>query len=152
MFQGKYLGTIADFKVANMSVKDQDGMIASGELTMRGLPEIDTTLIDVESLNANVTYRQLLPIVPQLKEVTNPNLSALGNGHFKGYFKGTIHSFALGGNMHTALGADSLQLTMTLPEKGNPTYKGSIATNQFNLGKFIGNDSTLGNIAFKEKI
>ncbi|HEY0299669.1 MAG TPA: translocation/assembly module TamB domain-containing protein [Arachidicoccus sp.] len=144
---GNMLGLISNFKVNKMSVRDQDGMLASGDLLMRGLPEIDTTLIDVENLNATTTYQQLLPIAPQLKGMANPDLSALGKVNYTGFFKGTIHNFTTSGNMNSALGADSINLTMTLPDKGEPTYKGKLVTQQFNIGKFINNDN-LGNIAF----
>lgn len=147
---GNMHGTIADFTVKQMAVRDQDGMMASGNLTMRGLPEIDTTLIAVDNLNATTTLQQLLPIVPQLKAVTTPDLKALGKINYAGSYKGTIYNFTTTGNMASALGNAAIDLAMTLPDKGNTTYKGSLVTKQFNLGKFIDNNS-LGNIAFNGK-
>ena len=147
---GNMSGSISNFKVDKIFVRDQEGMQVSGNLAMRGLPDIDVTLIDIENLNATTTYKQLLPIVPQLKTLTNPDLSAMGTVNYTGFYKGTIHNFTTVGNLKSVLGGASLNLALKVPAKGEPQYSGNLATTQFNLGKFIG-DTALGNVLFKGK-
>lgn len=144
---GNAAGTVDDFKVNNLLLKGSGGMVLSGNLAMRGLPYINRTLIDITGLDIHTNYQQLLPIVPALKEVNHPNLTALGALHYTGDFHGTIHDFKTAGVLTTALGGAAADLNLKLPETGEPSYQGKLVTKSFDLGKFLEN-KTLGKVAF----
>lgn len=144
---GNMVGTVADFKVGNLILKGGGGMMLSGNLAMKGLPYIEKTLIDVDHLDIHTNYNQLVPIVPSLKEINNPNLAALGDMHYTGDFHGTIYDFKTAGNLSSLLGGATTELNLKFPDKGEPVYKGTLVTKSFDLGSFIGN-KTIGRVAF----
>lgn len=147
---GKYKGTVTDFTISNLFAR-ADNSILRGQLSMKGLPDIDKTII---TLNDGAIYTNALDLhhyIPALRAFTNPNIAALGNITFKGNFKGLYHNFNTKGNISTNLGSVNTDVAFNFPKKGEPTYKGTLNTQQFNLGKFI-NTSTIGNIAFEGKV
>ncbi len=147
---GDALGPVVNFSVKKLNIQDADGMRLRGDLSMKGLPDIDTTIINLENLNATTNYNQLIPIAPQLKNVNNPNLSAMGVVNYMGSFKGTIHHFFTDGLLHSALGDAAVKLNLKLPNEGEPGYDGTLITKKFNLGRFI-DSKIVGNIAFNGK-
>ena len=122
-----------------------------GDISLRGLPDIDQTFIDFRSRELKTNYKELLKLVPSLKEITNPNLSAFGNITFTGSYTGYIRDFVTYGILTTDIGTLQTDLHMKIPYKGSPLYQGHISTNNFKLGKFIAN-SQIGNITFNGKI
>ena len=120
-------------------------------LTMKGLPDIDKTIIGFNNGNIKTNYKDLSAIIPcTQRHVTNPNIAALGNILFSGNFNGTTSSFVTNGTVATALGNITTNLAMQLPNKKEPTYKGDIDISKFNLGKFL-KEEQLGIVDFKGK-
>ncbi|MEO9022073.1 MAG: translocation/assembly module TamB domain-containing protein [Ginsengibacter sp.] len=122
-----------------------------GDISLRGLPDIDKTFIDFRSKELKTTYKELSRLIPSLKEITNPNLSAFGNIRFSGSYTGYIRDFVTFGNLQTDIGTLQTDLHMKIPDKGIAVYNGKISTANFQLGKFIGNNQ-IGSIAFDGKI
>jgi len=150
-FTGNWLGTVADFKLDNLFAKEKgNSTTIAGLLSMKGLPDIDKTLIGFNQGNIRTNYKDLSAIIPSLKGVTNPNLTALGDIFFNGNFNGTTSSFITNGTVTTNLGNITTNLKMELPTKKTPTYSGDIDVAKFNLGIFL-NEDKLGLFDFKGK-
>ena len=147
---GNFDGTVANFLVKNLLIQNNKTTI-SGNFTMKGLPNIDSTLIELNNGNINTNYKDLCSIAPSLKNVTNPNLAALGLINFKGTYNGYYHNFYIKGLINNALGAINTNLQFRFPKNADATYKGFISAKQFNLGNFL-NENKLGNINFEGKI
>lgn len=122
-----------------------------GDISMRGLPDIDKTFIDFRSKELKTSYKELSRLIPQLKEITNPNISTLGNIRFSGSYTGYIRDFVTYGTLQTDLGSLQTDLHMQVPQEGKPIYDGKVSTSSFQLGKFI-NSNQVGNIAFDGKL
>jgi hypothetical protein len=148
---GKFAGTVEDFKVNDLLLRAGTTMYANGNLAMKGLPHIDNTNINFTSGTFQASYGDMIAIVPSLKGIKNPDIAALGNLRFAGTFTGTIHDFLVNGNISTAIGGVYANVAMKLPSTGEPSYKGSITTNQFNLGKFVDADM-IGLVSFDGKV
>jgi hypothetical protein len=123
----------------------------NGDISLRGLPDIDKTFIDFRSRELRTTYNELARLIPSLKEITNPKLSAFGSIRFSGSYTGYIRDFVTYGTLTTDIGTLQTDLQMTIPEQGKAVYEGKISTTNFQLGKFIDN-SEIGNIVFDGKI
>jgi len=65
----------------------------SGELQMKGLPEIDNTTIDIANANIQTNNKELAFLYKPLASMQDPNLSALGNVQFHGNLNGTLRNF-----------------------------------------------------------
>ncbi len=148
---GRFLGTVENFAIKNLSAQIGTTTKISGMLSMKGLPDINTTKIDLTNGTLQTNATDLGILIPDVKGVTSPNLAALGNFIYRGNFKGTIQNFATAGTLSTQLGGVKANVSLTLPRKGDPTYTGAIETTRFNIGKFL-NDSLLGLIDFKGRI
>ena len=144
---GNMEGTVSNFKARNFLISGSGGMVLKGDLAMKGLPDIEHTVMDFDTLDLHTNYNQLLPIVPSLKDITNPNLAALGDMHYSGDFHGTIYDFTTRGSLTTALGGAQANLNLTFPDNAAPVYKGTVVTKSFDLGTFI-EANTIGNVAF----
>ncbi len=144
---GKFTGTVTNFKVTDLFLRSGSDMYISGILAMKGLPDIHKTAISFTNGNLQTSYGDLITIIPSLKKMTTPDLAALGKLRFTGTYIGSIHDFLVNGNISTAIGSAYTNLNLKLPQNGEPSYKGVIITNQFNLGKFV-HASSVGLINF----
>ena len=147
---GTAKGTIDNLVAKNMLIKSGNTSV-DGDIALRGLPDIKNTFIDFKSNNLITNYSDLVTLVPSLKDLTQPQLSKLGDISFKGTYTGFINDFVTYGYIKTGLGDIVADLNMKLPDNKPPTYSGKISSSGFNLGKFI-NTSTLGNIALDGNI
>ena len=148
---GHFYGKVLDFWVPNLFIRSGGSMYATGSLRMKGLPDIDHTIIALNGGNVQMSYTDLTTIVPQLKDINSPNLAALGLFRYTGNFDGTLYNFSANGNISSAIGGMSANLTMQLPEKGEPKYSGKIITKQFDLGRFI-NAPSIGLVSFNGSV
>ena len=148
---GNFNGTVSNFKFSNFTAKEKNnGTIISGDLIMKGLPDIDKTFIGFNNGTIKTNEKDLSAIVPSLKNVTSPNLKALGTILFTGSFNGTTSHFNTTNVITTAIGSLHSNINMLLPKKAEATYNGNITFNKFNLGKFL-NDDKLGLVEFDGK-
>ncbi len=148
---GTVYGKVDNLIGKKMIIRAGDNNYLDGDISMRGLPDIDQTFIDFRSKELRTSYKELSRLIPQLKEVTNPNLSAFGNIIFSGSYTGYIRDFVTYGTLQTDIGTLQTDLHMQIPEKGKPLYDGKVSTANFQLGKFIDNNQ-IGNIAFDGKL
>ena len=148
--QGNAKGTVENFSAKNMKVKSGNTFV-DGDISMRGLPDINTTFIDFKSNGLQTTYADLVTIIPALKNVKQPQLNKLGNIYFKGNFTGFINDFVTFGTIATNLGVVNADLNMKLPQNGTPSYSGKLITNGFKLGQFL-NNSQVGSISLNGKV
>jgi hypothetical protein len=122
-----------------------------GDISLRGLPDIDKTFIDFRSRELRTNYQELARLIPSLKDVTNPNLSTFGNIKFDGSYTGYIRDFVTYGTLTTDIGTLQTDLHLQVPSEGKAVYDGKVSTTNFQFGKFIDN-SQIGNIVFDGKI
>ncbi len=148
--EGDAKGTVDNFSIKRMKIATGNSYV-DGNLTMRGLPDVNSTFIDLKSNRLNTTYNEMTLLVPSLKNITQPKLSRLGNIGFTGTFTGFMDDFVTYGTLSTSLGTIVADVNMKLPENGIPKYKGKLFTNGFNVGKLIDNNE-FGVLALNGKV
>lgn len=148
--EGNAKGTVDNFTIKQMNIKSA-GTTVKGDISLRGLPDINTTFIDYKSEGLQTNYADLVTLIPALKKVDQPNLSKLGKIYYKGNFTGFINDFVAYGTIITDLGMVTADLNMKLPENGIPLYSGKLLTNNFRLGEFT-SSTQVGNISLNGKI
>ncbi len=139
-------GTVSDFKVNDLFLRNNTNTYVSGDLAMKGLPDVNRTTIKFSDAIVQTNSREISFIYPEINHITKPNLAALGNVRFAGNFTGTFKDFAAKGNFTSALGAMYADLSMNFT-KSQPSYRGNLTTSRFDIGKFIGVNG-LGNVSF----
>ncbi|MEO8412914.1 MAG: translocation/assembly module TamB domain-containing protein [Ginsengibacter sp.] len=151
LLNGTAKGSIDNLNAKKIIINAGDGNYLDGEISLRGLPDIDETFIDFRSRELRTNYNEMARLIPALKTITNPNLKALGKIKFTGSYTGFIRDFVTYGSLSTDIGTLKTDVQMRVPLIGKPVYNGKISTGNFQLGKFISN-SQIGDIAFDGKI
>ena len=151
LLNGNAHGKIDNLTAQKMIIRSGEQNYLDGDISLRGLPDIDKTFIDFRSRELRTNYNELTRLIPSLKKITNPNLSTFGNIRFSGSYTGYIRDFVTYGTLTTDIGTLQTDLHMKVPSVGKPVYDGKVSTTNFQLGKFIDN-SDVGNIVFDGKI
>ncbi|MEO6905991.1 MAG: hypothetical protein ABI148_06495, partial [Ginsengibacter sp.] len=81
---GNAHGKIDNITGQKMIIRAGEQNYLDGDISLRGLPDIDKTFIDFRSRELRTNYNELVRLIPSLKEITNPKLSAFGNIIFSG--------------------------------------------------------------------
>ncbi|MBD0298672.1 MAG: hypothetical protein ICV84_26305, partial [Flavisolibacter sp.] len=144
---GEVKGTVDALTGKSVSIQAGPNTSLKGDFSIVGLPNINETFFNVEANELRTTYNDAATFIPAVRRVTLPNLSKLSYVRFNGTYSGFINDFVTYGTIQTALGTLVTDLNMKLPNRSQPIYSGSIATNGFRLGTFI-NNSQFGNVAF----
>ena len=131
-------GTVDNFTINNMQLRSGNSYI-NGSLSMRGLPDINSTFIDFTAKELRTTYDELVAISPGLKNVRQPQLQKLGNIQYRGNFTGFLNDFVAYGTIGSNMGVITADLNMKLPSSGAPFYSGKLITSGFKLGQFLNN-------------
>ena len=147
---GDFRGTVANFNIQRLTARTGATTIY-GTLAMKGLPDIDKTLINFNDGGFQTNYKDLTIFAPPVKEVRNPDLAAMGKIVFKGSFNGYVSDFVTKGNIATDLGMLRADIAMKFPAKADASYRGSLTATNFHLGKFV-HSSELGLINFDGRI
>jgi hypothetical protein len=142
---------VEDYRVSQLKAEAGKKTLLTGNLEMKGLPDWDQTRFRISNGLLRTSAYDLGLLFPDLKNVTEPNLSALGEIIYRGNFSGDKGKYITAGSISTRLGGLVADLQLTLPTKGEPVYKGKLETVRFHLGRFLG-DSNLGAVNFKGKI
>lgn len=147
---GDLNGTVARFSGKNMLVKTGKATYLKGSFTVRGLPDIDHTLFDVDLMQFATNQSDIEPIIAGFsgqKDFKLPAfLNSLGHINYSGKAIGFYNDFKLIGGLKTALGMVNADVSIAL-HKSN-SYEGSLATENFLLGELL-NNNQLGTISAK---
>jgi hypothetical protein len=146
---GKATGTVDHLIAKDVNISVGNSSLI-GDLTMKGLPDINTTFIELLSKNLQTSGSEIIKFIPQAN-TNNVSWASLNSINFKGKYSGYINDFNTDGLLSTNLGSVSTKIHMTFLKNQQPTYEGYFSTNQLQLGKIIkqdviGNLSASGNI------
>ena len=148
---GNIKGTVNFIGGKNVIAQAGKHTYLNGDFKLAGLPNINETFIDFKANDFKTTYGDAITFVPALRKVSQPRIDKIGNLRFKGSFTGFIHDFVTFGTIQTNLGTVVSDLNMKLPKGKSPAYSGSIKTDNFRLGEFLGT-TDVGTISGEAKI
>ena len=153
---GYVKGSIDNLSSDDLSLSLLKHTAFKGHVIIKGLPDMDKTIIKIEAKNLSTSYYDLkeLPTYPfkEKQKISIPeNLARLGIINFKGKAEGFTNDLFLEGNINTDLGNVNTHATMsTLPNK-EITYSGDFKTEKFNIGSLI-DAKYIGEIALNAEI
>jgi hypothetical protein len=114
-----------------------------------GLPDINKTYLDVAIKRFSLTKGDLLVVIP--KKSLPPNIQLPNSINAKGNFKGTITDFNTNLNIQTDMGSAVIVAAMKGP-KGRESYKANISLNNFNVGRLLKQQATIGRVTVKASV
>ncbi len=117
--------------------------------TVKGLPDVNKTFLDLNIKQFSLTKSDLLVVIPKKTLPTNIELpnKIVANGKFKG----SMTNFNTGFNINTDMGSAKLMATMKGP-KGKESYTANLSLNNFNVGRLLKMQKTLGRITVKANV
>lgn len=132
--KGTINGMVNNLNANNLLIKAGKNLVFEGDIKLKGLPNLDKTLIQFETSKFEVTRNELEKLVANLSfpKALNP----IQDLSFTGTFDGYLDNFKAKGNLNSNLGNINADLTVNLT-KTLPSFKGSLALNNFDLGKLI---------------
>lgn len=145
---GKVEGSVDGLASDGLELWLGNNTYVNGSVSVVGLPDITKTLINVDAKSLRTTYGDAVSFFPALARLRTPNVRALSYLNFTGSFTGFINDFVSYGTIQTPLGTLTTDINMKLPKVGEPVYSGTLSTNGFQLGSFIGNPK-LGIVDFQ---
>lgn len=148
---GKIRGTVEDLVGRDLQIAAGNSTLLSGDISLTGLPDINQTFIDFKANDFRTTYSDAVTIVPALRRVSSPDLRKISYLNFRGSFTGFVRDFVTYGTLQTNLGTVISDINMKLPRGQQPIYSGTIRTDQFRLGEFLG-DKNIGSVALNTTI
>lgn len=138
---GTVRGTVDDLAGRDLVIQAGKNTSLNGDISLTGLPDINETFIDFKANDFRTIYADAVSFVPAIRKITSPNLRQLQYLRFRGSFTGFIRDFVTFGTIQTSLGTVKSDLNMKLPAGQPPLYSGTLSTDYFRLGDFIGEPS-----------
>lgn len=148
---GDITGTVSDLQGHKVVATTGKNTVLNGDFHLKGLPDIDRTIIEFKSNDFRTTYDDMVAFVPSLRSIQSPRVDRISYLRFMGEFTGTVRNFTTKGTIATNLGTLTTNLNMKVPAGSPSVYSGTITTDSFYLGSFLDNDN-LGRIAFQGKV
>ncbi len=143
------LGTVNNLICTNIDIKTRNSVLL-GNLSLRGLPNINETFIELESKNLATNGKDVTYFVPAAN-VKSVNFAELNTINFKGTYKGYFNDFKINGNLQTNFGNINNDLHLTFLKGKEPTYDGYFKTENLEIGKII-NQKVIGKLVADGKI
>jgi len=151
---GKFFGSISNFKLRDVDFHYGSGSVLKGDFDFKGLPYINETYMhfnveDLTTIKADLEKFEL-PESSDNKYVDLPqNIKNLGKIKYKGRLTGFFYDFVSYGNVYTDLGNISTDLWFDSKESEKYyKYKGKLSADNFDIGKFIGDNTSIGLTSF----
>jgi translocation and assembly module TamB len=126
-------GTIADLLVQSLSIKTLEETLLQAQGTIKGLPEVDQTQLNIVLKKFYTTQKDIKAIVPDTllpASLTLPQWAQLS-----GDFSGTVSAPRMNMLLDSDLGKITMQTAVTSAPQ--PGYTTSIHLHHFNAGKFL---------------
>lgn len=152
---GKVTGTLGDLRAENLSVRYEQYPIVKGNISIVGLPNIDTAYLhaDLQDLTVHSAFLQDFISDIQNRPYQLPtSLTQLGTVHYKGILSGRSDSLTLQGAISSRLGSISTQgLLRTVNHFQDLHFKGIVQTKRFRLTPLVGNKA-IGSVALRAQV
>jgi hypothetical protein len=140
-------GKISDLKCKNLHFK-LNSTSFNGNISLMGLPNIQSTYIYVDSKSLNINPIDLRTLYIPKIEGNRLNLPSiidkLGLITFKGNFTGFINDFVAFGTFTTELGSVTTDLSLKPESKTKLAIIGSVNSKQFDFGRLLSKENIIG--------
>lgn len=139
---GSVRGTIANLSCEELALDLNDQTYLKGDFKLRGLPNLEETFIylDLNEFATTAAGLRAIPYPPfeEQNHLEVPeNVDQLGIISFQGNFTGYYDDFVAYGQLQTQLGQIATDLQVVQNRQNNFSYKGSLTSSYFDLGRFF---------------
>ena len=148
---GDASGYVRDFKVNNLDVRYGTGThIVAKRAHADGLPNYKESFIDLRLLPSVVVANDLKKWLPAS---ANKIVQRLGTVKLQGQVLGFYNDFVANASFDTALGFVATDVNLkTKTDLTHATYEGTVRSNAFQVGKFLGDESVIRDVTLNGKV
>lgn len=151
VLNGEIDGRVNNLKGRGLEIRTGQSTIFQGDFYTRGLPNIYETSLNLRLNRLATTAEDIKHIYPAA--VLPENLNRLGLIYYSGSLDGFLTDFVSKGKLVTSIGSADMDLNFKYDkERNKASYKGDLALNEFNLGKYFNDEQLLGSISLTTKI
>ncbi|MBL0308672.1 MAG: translocation/assembly module TamB domain-containing protein [Bacteroidetes bacterium] len=148
---GEIDGRVNNLKGRGIEIRMGNSTFFQGNFYTRGLPDIYETSLNLRVDRLATTADDLKRIFPKLK--TPDNLQTLGLIYYSGSLDGFVTDFVSTGKLVTSIGNATTDVNFKYnPKKNRASYRGDLALNEFDLGKYFRDEVNLGKVSLKGKM
>lgn len=150
LFSGEAKGYVTNFTTRNLNVRYGQNTHVVGNINVEGLPNLKESFVEMRLQHSVIDGRDIRKFVSAKGWAY---VQRLGTVRLKGQFLGFYNDFVANGSFQTALG--NVVSDVNIKFKTDPrysTYEGQVKTTGFELGKFLGDQSTVRDIAFSGRV
>ncbi len=139
---GEISGYVNNIKARNFLIKTAKATYLKGNFTIKGLPKISETFLDLDfdrvASNKKDADFIVSAVTGNKKSIIPDIVNKFGNFSFKGRFTGFINDFIAFGEFKTRLGKVISDVNMKISKV--PVYTGTVRAVNFDLGELLGNN------------
>ena len=148
---GDASGYVRDFKVNNLDVRYGKGThIVAKRAHADGLPNYRESFFDLRLLPSVVVTGDLKKWLPAS---ANQLVQRLGTVKLQGQVLGFYNDFVANASFDTALGFVATDVNLkTKTDLTHATYEGTVRSNAFQLGKFLGDESVIRDVTLDGRV
>lgn len=147
---GSLTGRVNAISGQRINLIAADNTQLNGNVSIKGLPDIESTIFDVQinrlQTNTDDIEKLVLELSPNPEFALPDLLDRLEALEYKGTFQGLYNNFEVEGLLQTALGDVQTAVSVTF-ENGPVEYIGDLISNEFDLGTLV-SQPLLGHTAF----
>ena len=154
---GHVYGTLSDITGENIVLKVGQNTSAFFDFYINDITETENMYLFVDLVNSQTTFNDLsqirFPDIANMKYMSFPeSFYEVGRINYKGNFSGFLTDFVTFGTFTSQMGIIRTDLSVVPEADGKVNYKGTLATSEFELGKFLKEDNNLGLLSFNGNI
>lgn len=149
---GRFDGKLSDFNGTDIVMSYGKHTSFKGDVTIGGLPAVSNARVNfhINEMTTSITDIQgfRMPQASKMSYIVLPeNTLNLDKLAFQGSITGSINDLVALGKLQTSLGDFNTNLALRNNHSASQySYSGQISTEEFALGRFLGNDNKLGNV------
>ncbi|MET4083865.1 hypothetical protein ABIB40_003838 [Pedobacter sp. UYP30] len=147
---GQITGLVNNLRAKKLMVKAGKATYIRGDFSLRGLPHLQSTFMDLDIDLAGTNKKDLDEILGGITgnkaNITPAIVEKFGNVNFNGSFTGFQNNFIAYGEFKTKLGRVVSDVNMKIDKQNIPSYSGNVKTYDFDIGNLI-DEKSLGKIS-----
>lgn len=148
---GEVKGTVSGLKGRDLRINFGRYSSFAGNFSFYGLPNFDETFISFDIDRINTSASDLARVYPDYP--IPPELVKFGMVNFSGNFDGFYNDFVANGQLATSIGVLNSDINFKIdPKTGLAAYSGNFSAEDFDLGKWAGNDTLLGKVTASARL
>ena len=155
MLSGKITGVFSDMQGRNINIQYALGSRLRGKFNITGLPDAKNTFLyaDIDKFQSTTGDIESISLKDGRQWIKLPEfLRNIGKFAYTGNFTGFFDDFVAYGKLETDLGLVSTDLLIKPDTAHYASFSGTVATSDFDLGRFITTKSEVGKISMNVKV